>query len=222
MEINLDNENKIKAKQLSEEKQMDDYEKFYKKEELKVSLINIDSMFRNKSPKNIYSSSINYLPKDPLTFTQDYQFVEVTYPNHGFVENDRIIIQNVEGKSCILSAGIYLFQNYSYCFININHDFTTNYINLLNKLQVEIIFLDVVTTKKNISVFHKNAETVVIRLRGVIVTNGKKGKPVVVEESSSEISMSTLLIDYGGKFNQTSLSNALKKSCEQLILKLTE
>ena len=91
-----------------------------------------------------------------------------------------------------------------------------------NKLHVEIIFLDVVTTKKNISVFHKNAETVVIRLRGVIVTNGKKGKPVVVEESSSEISMSTLLIDSGGKFNQTSLSNALKKSCEQLILKLTE
>lgn len=91
-----------------------------------------------------------------------------------------------------------------------------------NKLQVEIIFLDVVTTKKNISVFHKNAETVVIRLRGVIVTNGKKGNPVVVEESSSEISMSTLLIDSGGKFNQTSLSNALKKSCEQLILKLTE
>jgi len=91
-----------------------------------------------------------------------------------------------------------------------------------NRLQVEIIFLDALTTKRNISVFHSNAETVVIRLRGTMVVNGKKGKPVVVEESSSEISMSTLLIDEGGKFNQTSLSNALKKACGSLINKLTE
>ena len=91
-----------------------------------------------------------------------------------------------------------------------------------NRLQVEVVYLDVLTTKKNVSVFHSNAETVVIRLRGTMVVNGKKGKPVVVEESSSEISISTLLIDEGGKFNQTSLSNALKKSCESLINKLSE
>jgi hypothetical protein len=94
--------------------------------------------------------------------------------------------------------------------------------NATTKLQVEIIFLDVLTTKKNVSVFHSNAETVVIRMRGTMVVNGKKGKPVVAEESSSEISMSTLLIDEGGTFNQTSLSNALKKACESLINKLTE
>ena len=138
MEINLDNENKIKNKIFLEDKQSEEYENFYKKEQLKVSLINIDSMFRNKSPKNIYTSSINYLPKDPITFIQDLQIIEINYPNNGFKENDRIIIQNVEGKSYILSGNIYLFQNYSYCFININHDYTTNYNNLLNKLQIEI------------------------------------------------------------------------------------
>jgi hypothetical protein len=42
----------------------------------------------------------------------------------------------------------------------------------------------------------------------------------MVEESSSEISMSTLIVDEGGKFNQTSLSNALKKGSGQLITKL--
>jgi hypothetical protein len=42
----------------------------------------------------------------------------------------------------------------------------------------------------------------------------------MVEESSSEISMSTLIVDEGGKFNQTSLSNALKKGCDKLITKL--
>ena len=138
MEINLDVEKKTKEKQLAEDKQSEEYEKFYKKEELKVSLINIDSMFRNKSPKNIYTSSINYLPKDPITFSQDSQILQINYPNHGFIENNKIIIQNVEAKSFILSEGIYLFQNYSYCFININHDFTIDYINLLNKIQVEI------------------------------------------------------------------------------------
>ena len=90
------------------------------------------------------------------------------------------------------------------------------------KVKVEIIYLDVLTTKKNISVFHKNSEEVVIRMKGVLTYNGKKVKEVVVEESSAEISMSTLIIDNGGKFNQTSLSNALKKASVALITKLTE
>lgn len=91
-----------------------------------------------------------------------------------------------------------------------------------HKLRVEIVYLDVLTTKKNISVFHQNAETVVIRLLGVIVnTDGKVLKKAIAEESSSEISMSTLIIDQGGKFNQTSLSIALKKASETLINKLT-
>ena len=91
-----------------------------------------------------------------------------------------------------------------------------------NKLSVQIIYLDVLSTKKNISVFHKNEEEVVIRLRGVLKSPGKKDKVVIVEESSSEISMSTLIVDEGGGFNQTSLSNALKKGCGKLITKLSE
>lgn len=88
------------------------------------------------------------------------------------------------------------------------------------KLKVDIIYLDVLTTKKNISVFHSNEEEVVIRLKGTLYKDGKKDKEVMVEESSSEISMSTLIVDEGGKFNQASLSNALKKGCDKLITKL--
>ncbi len=90
----------------------------------------------------------------------------------------------------------------------------------VNKLQVQIVFLDVLTTKKNISVFHSNEEEVVIRLKGILFKDGKKVKEIVVEESSSEISMSTLIVDQGGIFNQTSLSNALKKGCDKLVTKL--
>ena len=88
------------------------------------------------------------------------------------------------------------------------------------KLKVSIIFLDVLTTKKNISIFHSGEEEVVIRLKGTLYKDGKKDKEVIVEESSSEISMSTLIVDEGGKFNQTSLSNALKKGSDKLITKL--
>jgi len=91
-----------------------------------------------------------------------------------------------------------------------------------NKIKVEIVYLDVLTTKKNISVFHKNEEEVVVRLKGILYKDGKKVKEVIVEEGSSEISMSTLIVDEGGKFNQTSLSNAIKKACGSLIIKLFE
>ena len=88
------------------------------------------------------------------------------------------------------------------------------------KLQVELVFLDVLKTKRNFSVFHRNSEAVVIRLKGTLLKDGKKIKEVTAEESSSEISISTVIIDNGGQFNQTSLSNAIKKACETLILEL--
>jgi hypothetical protein len=92
--------------------------------------------------------------------------------------------------------------------------------NAGKRIKVEIVYLDVLTTKTNISVFHRDNAEVVIRLKGILYKDGKKVKEVMVEESSSEISMSTLIVDGGGKFNQTSLSNALKKGCEQIITKL--
>lgn len=89
-----------------------------------------------------------------------------------------------------------------------------------SKVSVEIVYLDVLKTKSNISVFHKNEESVVIRLKGILKVDGKKIKETIVEEESSEISMSTLAVDNGGQFNQQSLSNAIKKACEKLVDKL--
>lgn len=91
-----------------------------------------------------------------------------------------------------------------------------------NYLDVSIVYLDVLTTKKSFSVLSKSDKEVVIRLRGTLYKEGIKEKEVLVEESSSEISIATLIVDQGGKFNQTSLSNALKKGCDKLITKLFE
>ena len=90
------------------------------------------------------------------------------------------------------------------------------------KLSIELVYLDVLKTKSNISVFHKNEESVVIRLKGILRVDNKKIKEVLVEEESSEISMSTLIVDGGGNFNQQSLSNAIKKASDKLVTKVFE
>ena len=83
------------------------------------------------------------------------------------------------------------------------------------KIDVDIVYLDVLKTQSSFSVLHSNKESVVVRLQGTL---GKK--KVLVEESADEVSMSTIIIDEGGKFNQTNLSSALKKACNSLVTKL--
>jgi hypothetical protein len=92
--------------------------------------------------------------------------------------------------------------------------------NAVSQVKVEILFLDVLKTQSNLSVFHSNKEAVVIRLRGKFIVKDKVVKTIIVEEQAEEVSMSTLLIDEGGKFNQTNLSTALKKASDSLINKL--
>lgn len=89
-------------------------------------------------------------------------------------------------------------------------------------LKVEIIFLDVLTTQSNLSVFHKSEAQVIVRLRGSIInrTNNRLIKSTIAEQSASEISMSTLVVDTGGKLNQQNLSIAIKKSCDKLVTSL--
>ena len=91
-----------------------------------------------------------------------------------------------------------------------------------NMLKVDIIYLDVLKTQASFSIIHKNKESVVIRLQGFYYKEGKLEKKFLVEESADEISMSTLLVDEGGKFNNQNLSSALKKACNSLVTKIIE
>ena len=88
------------------------------------------------------------------------------------------------------------------------------------EVKIELLYLDVLKTQTNLSVFHRNSDAVVIRMRGQLIEDGKVKKTVIVEESAEEVSMAALVIDEGGKFNQTNLSAAIKKSCNSLINKL--
>ena len=91
-----------------------------------------------------------------------------------------------------------------------------------NMLKVDIVYLDVLKTQASFSIVHNNKESVVIRLQGFLYKDGKLAKKFLVEESADEISMSTLLVDEGGKFNKQNLSSALKKACSTLVTKIIE
>jgi hypothetical protein len=87
-------------------------------------------------------------------------------------------------------------------------------------LKVEILYLDVYKREANLSIFHGATDAVVVRLRGTISYKGKVISKAIVEEQAQEVSMSTLLVDEGGQFNQQNLSSAIKKACNSLINKL--
>jgi hypothetical protein len=89
-----------------------------------------------------------------------------------------------------------------------------------NIIFAELIYMDVLKTKSNLSVFHKDNTDVVIRIKGYIEKDGKKSKPILVEGSASEVSTSTILVSENGRFNQQNLSTAIKKACYELIEKI--
>lgn len=89
-----------------------------------------------------------------------------------------------------------------------------------NRIEIDIVYLDVLKTQSSLSVFHKDKESVVIRLFARVYKGDKLVKKFLVEESADEISMSTLAIDMGGKFNQQNLSSALKKTVVAVVNKL--
>jgi len=190
MEVDIDKVNEENNKKMVKDKKLEDYEKFYRKEEYKISLVNIDSSFRNKIPKNIYSTNVVYLPQDPLTFTENSSTITINYPGHNLLQNDNIIIQNVQASSYVLSGGFYLFQNNSYLFIKLKHNINLNYLNLSNKLKIDI---SAINTTEN-TYFYGN-----IPLNAIIGTF-EINLPSVIDSNTP---FSTTILNY---FNVTSAS----------------
>lgn len=138
--------------------------------------------------------------------------------------DDGIFVSSVTNK--VVMGPLATNKNLAFGVKNILEEFIVEERDLVlnpyakQTIEVEILYLDVLKTQSNLSVFHKNTDAVVIRMRGKLLKDGKVVKQAIVEESAEEVSTSTLVIDEGGKFNQTNLSAAIKKSCNSLINKL--
>ena len=85
------------------------------------------------------------------------------------------------------------------------------------KINFEVVYFDVMQTSAGVSIFHKNDNETIIRIKGVLTKGGKKIKEFVATGKSSEISTSTMIIDEGGGFNQASARSALKKTIINVI-----
>ena len=66
-----------KKEQLNEE--LEEVENNYS---LKVSLVNIDSKYRNYEPKNILDGNPIFLSNNPITVTENSYEIRIYYPNH--------------------------------------------------------------------------------------------------------------------------------------------
>ena len=75
-------------------------------------------------------------------------------------------------------------------------------------------------TSTQAAIFNKTSDVTEIIASAQIIDNGKESKKVVAKGEATSISTATLIIDKGGKFSQTNVSTALKKVCEELIIKL--
>jgi len=89
------------------------------------------------------------------------------------------------------------------------------------KINIDLLFFDVETTKSSVAVFHKNNAETVLKIKAYLLdSKGKKIKECLITEKASEISVSTLIVDEGGKMNQQSVSTVIKKVCGTAIKQL--
>ncbi len=86
------------------------------KKKYRKTIINIDSKFRNQVPKNILDN-IHYLNNNPLFFINNTSEIIIHDTNHGFIEEDRIIINSINGQTFYLTNTLIFNNNDPYITI---------------------------------------------------------------------------------------------------------
>lgn len=138
-----------KKKNFKEKQTIEKIKKFNNLENTKITYLNIDSSQRNKSPGNVIKSNLINLPSDPITVYTDSNSVRINFPNHDFSVGDKIMIQNVEGKTSKLLSAAYLTNGFDYIFFKFaSHGLDTNYLTYQSVFQVKIDLLEDITTSE--------------------------------------------------------------------------
>jgi len=126
-------------------------------EQYKITRINVDSTYRNQTPVNILDSVQHFLPENPFYFQTNSNILTINDPNHGYLLDDKITLQNVtvdiNSVNIVFEIGSFyvrveyenhnLNPNYSYLVLvsnfNGNNQNNTVFdnipINYINKIQ---------------------------------------------------------------------------------------
>lgn len=144
-----------------------------------------------------------------------------------FSQDEKIFVANVENK--IQIGKLAGDRNLAFGVKNIIEEIISDEYYLVDNpeiadysVEVDMVFLDVETSNVSIAILHQDKQSVVMSMVGRLKKGKKIVKKATATEKSSEVSMSTLVISEAGGFNQTSLSNALKKASVSLITKLLD
>lgn len=141
--FNLKKDFEAKQKKYEHELLKQKQDNFFNNIEYKTQLLNIDSQFRDKIPKNIYTTNNTILPNNPILVTLNSTLVKINYPNHNFSIGDSIIIQNVIGNNKILTNSLYFFDSFPYIVINYNnHNIPLNFSSFYNQYQLHISIIN--------------------------------------------------------------------------------
>ena len=112
-----------------------------KEESIKVSLLNVDSSYRNNKPKNIVDSNTTILPNNPIQTFKGSSTIKINYPNHNLSEGDNIVIKNVTSIKKTLSNSFFLFNKLNYLIIKLEHNIPTDYKDYIEEISININLL---------------------------------------------------------------------------------
>ena len=101
--ININEIDNIKENYGNLLKKNEDIKNNLRDDNIKISLLNVDSKYRNKNPKNIFESNTAFLPNNPVQTKINSNKVKFFYPNHNFSSGDLIAISNVSSFDVTLS-----------------------------------------------------------------------------------------------------------------------
>ena len=136
--IEINEINKTKKVMSDFYKNIEEMNNVLRTDTVKSSLINVDSVHRNRIPKNITEINRKYLNKNPITLKKGSNQLKIYFPNHELKTGDTITINNVEGTNNTLSNSIYFINGLSYMLIKFkNHNIDINYKNYVNQLNIE-------------------------------------------------------------------------------------
>lgn len=134
--MNIDKYYEDKLNAIENEKKNDAIENYNNNYEYKVSLLNIDSRNRNKTPKNIIDSQPIYLENNPLYLTKNSSIVKIKYNNHNLNTGDEIILRNVVNIEYIYNKNLYLLSGFDYLIVNYNNHNLIKNDNYLYKIKI--------------------------------------------------------------------------------------
>lgn len=121
-----------------------------REDNIKISLLNIDSEYRNKEPKNIYESNNIFLSENPIETKKGNNQIKIKFENHGMSVGDLITISNVESINLTLSNSLFLLNGLDYLIIKIpNHNIPTNYKDYITEIKIDINLVSEINSNNN-------------------------------------------------------------------------